>query len=252
MEETVVASKQIGSLELLGASSADMPGVECPASPPRTRSSSTSAATERQPIIIQATPFCNIDCRYCYLPDRSNRVQMKIDVFEDIVSNLFSSSLVRNEVTICWHCGEPMTVPLDRYADFWSVIEKSNTHGRRIEQNFQTNGTLINDKWCEFFKKTQSTIGLSVDGPEILHNRNRVDRRGRGTFHLVKRGIDLLRKWQIPFGVICVLDHAHLGQADAIYDFLLEIGATGVNFNMQEIEGTNRFSSWSNHETTIQ
>lgn len=207
--------------------------------------------SDDQLIIIQATPFCNINCRYCYLPDRTNISQIDTKRFAQIIQRLFASALVKNRITICWHSGEPLVVPISRYEEFHSIVLNCNHDNRDIRQNFQTNGTLIDDKWCEYFKRTDSSIGISIDGPEFLNDMHRVDRSGRGTFRKIMRGINLLRKWAIPINIISVLDYAHLSHADAYYDFLQDIGASSAIFSMQEVEGANQYTTWNHDDATI-
>jgi uncharacterized protein len=101
----------------------------------------------------------------------------------------------------------------------------------------QTNGTLINEKWCRFFTEERVNLGVSIDGPKHLHDRNRLTRSGRGTFDKSIAGIRLLRRQQVPFHVISVLSMESMLAAQELFDFYVEEGIEQVCFNVEESEG---------------
>ena len=102
---------------------------------------------------------------------------------------------------------------------------------------FQTNGTLIDDAWCEFFAAEQVKVGVSIDGPQPLHDINRVTRSGRGTFDRTIAGIRRLRRHRVPFHVISVLSAESLAAPREMFDFYVAEGIDRVCFNVEESEG---------------
>jgi uncharacterized protein len=196
-----------------------------------------------QLVVIQPTPFCNINCRYCYLPNRSLAGRMSWQTLSRVFEALFSSSLLADKVTIVWHAGEPMVVPVDFYERAFQLIEQFNTQGVRVVTAFQTNGTLITQEWCDFIKRRQVKISVSLDGPQQMHDRQRVDRSGRGTFERTMRGIELLLNNGIKPSIIMVLTEQALDFADEIWQFFAEHHLSRLAFNIEEINGANTRSS---------
>src|SRR5262249_49588224 len=133
--------------------------------------------------IIQASPFCNIDCKYCYLPNRSNIHRMTPETLEKSVRFLMRKpGLLDQGSALVFHCGEPFAIPLDFYASAFDLLENLNPGSSPVEVRFSTNATLINQEWCnEIKKRGYIKIRVSIDGPRWLHDSNRIDRLGRGT-----------------------------------------------------------------------
>src|SRR4051812_31053470 len=144
--------------------------------------------------IIQPTPFCNINCRYCYLPGRTLNKRISPRTLERISQRLFESPFVRDELTIVWHAGEPLVLPVDFYREAHDILQRWNVSGVRITFHFQTNATLIDAEWCRFFLRPNVRVGVSLDGPRELHDLHRVDRRGKGTFDRTFRGLRMLHE----------------------------------------------------------
>jgi uncharacterized protein len=196
-----------------------------------------------QLVIIQPTPFCNINCRYCYLPNRSLPGRMSLRTLSRVFEALFSSSLLVDEITIVWHAGEPMVVPRDFYECAFQLIEQFNTQGVHVVTAFQTNGTLITQEWCDFIKQRQVKVSVSLDGPQHMHDRERVDRTGKGTFERTIRGIDLLLANGITPSIIMVLTEYALDYPDDIWQFFTDHHLTRLALNIEEINGANIWSS---------
>ena len=196
-------------------------------------------------LVIQPTPFCNLDCSYCYLPDRSNKRKMTVETLEKALNWVFSSGLVRQPFTLLWHAGEPMVLPATFYEQATLALERCNVSGFEVTQSFQTNATLVNEAWCEFIRRRSVQVGVSVDGPDFLNDRHRVTRKGGGTLENVLRGMRMLRDHRIPFDVITVLTSTSLDYPDELFDFYIEHGITSVAFNVEEIEGPHVTSSLS-------
>lgn len=196
-------------------------------------------------LIVQPTPFCNIDCSYCYLAHRSNRKKISFETVEAIARFLAEVPFAKEPLTVCWHAGEPLVMPIGFYDRAFQVFASGP---RRVRQNIQTNGTLINDEWCLLFKKWSVQIGLSIDGPKAIHDAHRVDRSRRGTFERVMHGIFKLHEHAIPFSVIAVLTRDSLNSAEELWSFFKSVGISHVGFNIDEAEGIHDRSSLNNEE----
>jgi uncharacterized protein len=190
-----------------------------------------------QEFILQPTSFCNINCDYCYLPHRQVQRRMSSTTLSLVFQAIFSSSLLADRVRIVWHAGEPMTLPLRFYEEAFQLVEQYNTRNLPVTFVFQTNGTHITQRWCDFIKAHQIDISISVDGPQSLHDAHRVDRAGRGTFARITQTIDLLQANGISPSILMVLTQQTLAYPDAIWQFLLERGIRSVSFLLEEALG---------------
>jgi uncharacterized protein len=188
-------------------------------------------------LVVQPTPFCNIDCKYCYLPHRNSKAVVARDTLSNLFSQVFASGWVRDRLSVVWHAGEPMVLPIGFYRDAFRMIDRLKPADLPVTHSFQTNGTLINEAWCEFFAEEQVNLGVSIDGPKRLHDRNRLTRSGQGTFDKTIVGIRLLRRYDVPFHVISVLSTASLAAPREMFDFYVEEGIERVCFNVEESEG---------------
>lgn len=193
--------------------------------------------------VVQPSPFCNIDCDYCYLPDRSNKVRMDEATLRRAFERLFQSGIAREQVSVIWHAGEPLAVPIAWYERAWEIIESLRPKDLRVDESFQTNATLIDDRWCEYFRRRGSGVGVSVDGPAMLNDAHRRTRSGRGTFDRVVKGIETLRRHGIDFHAISVLTWDALEFPDELYEFYLSMGIRRVGFNVEEKEGEHTSST---------
>ncbi len=194
-------------------------------------------------LVLQPTPFCNLDCSYCYLPNRDSKRRMSDATLNRVFQFVFSSGIVEQGFTVVWHAGEPTVVPISYYERAIEIAAAHNPGGLQVRHSFQTNGVLIDDAWCDFFKEHHVNVGVSVDGPAFIHDRNRKTRKGAGTHHRVMAGIRKLQSNSVPFHVISVLTGESLDYADELYDFYVENEIREVAFNIEEIEGPHAAST---------
>ncbi len=194
-------------------------------------------------LVIQPSPFCNINCDYCYLPDRTNTTRMDFDVLRKTMDRVFDSGMVGPPVTLLWHAGEPLAVPIKWYAEAFEIINSYPNADKLIVHSFQTNGTLVNDQWCDFINEHGIEVGISIDGPEHVHDHHRKTRKGEGTFEKTMRGLEILQRNKVPHGVVSVVSDISVDNPDEIYDFYRENNITGVGLNIEEVEGANESSS---------
>jgi uncharacterized protein len=188
-------------------------------------------------LVIQPTPFCNIDCRYCYLPNRNSKAVVTLETLSNLFSQVFASGWTHDGLSVIWHAGEPMVLPIGFYRSAFRMIDALRPAGVGITHSFQTNGTLIDEPWCRFFAEEHINLGVSIDGPKRLHDRNRLTRSGRGTFDKTIAGIRLLRRHDVPFHVISVLSMDSMLAPHEMFNFYVDEGIQHVCFNVEESEG---------------
>ena len=136
---------------------------------------------------------CNLDCAYCFFLDKEvfypgSKFRMRDDVLEQYIRQLIESHRT-DQVNIAWQGGEPTLMGLDFYQRAMDLADKYRRPGMTFLHTMQTNGTLLDDEWCAFFKQHNFLIGISIDGPRELHDIYRVDKGGGPTFDKVMRGL---------------------------------------------------------------
>lgn len=194
-------------------------------------------------LIIQGSQFCNIDCKYCYLPNRRLKNRIEIETVIKCIDRIIEEKLYRKKFSIVWHAGEPLAVPIDFYRSISDYRKKVEHPDLKINQFIQTNGMLITQEWCDFFKDHNINIGLSIDGPKDLHDWNRVTRDSKGTFDKVMAGVNLLKINNIEFSVISVISSFALNYPNEIYDFFVELNVRSLGLNIDEQVGINKKTS---------
>jgi uncharacterized protein len=177
---------------------------------------------------------CNLDCQYCFFLSKEmlylgSRFRMTDDLLELYVVQLLEAHTGEDEVAVAWQGGEPTLMGLDFYARSVELVEKHRRPGQRVLHTMQTNGTLLNDAWCAFFKQHNFLIGLSVDGPKEIHDTYRVNKGGVGSFDQVLRGWEALRRHQVDTNILCTVHAANADHPLEIYRFFRdELGAEFV------------------------
>jgi uncharacterized protein len=202
-----------------------------------------AAAARLRLLVLQPTPFCNIDCSYCYLSNRGSAARMSLATLDLACRRVFESPFLDRELQVAWHGGEPLTVPLAWYEEATALIAARRPASLRLTHAFQTNGLLLNADWARFFARTGARVGLSIDGPADLHDANRRTRLGRGTHAGAMRAARLLQDQGVAFHVITVLTDRALDDPERLFDFYVRHGISEVGFNIEEIEGANTASS---------
>ena len=177
-------------------------------------------------VVIQSTSLCNLDCSYCYLPDRQKKRVFDLDLIPLLVERILESPYAGPEFSLVWHAGEPLTLPTSWYDKATTLINQSlerlGAQDLDIDQHVQTNATLINDDWCDCFRRNRIVVGISVDGPEDIHDAHRRFRNGRGSHALAMRGIEALQSNRVPFHCISVITADAMEQPERMYRFFLE------------------------------
>ena len=188
-------------------------------------------------VVMQPTTLCNADCEYCYLPLRHKNMLMDVNVAKAIAEAIEEQDAPYT-VPLVWHGGEPLVTGLKRFRELIMCFEPLRKKGL-VKHHIQTNGTLITDAWCKFFTEFNFQIGVSNDGPSWA-NAQRVDWLGKPIYDMVIRGIECLKRHNIPFAVISVIKEDTIEQVDELYEFFSTIGCVQWNLNIEEVEGTNK------------
>jgi uncharacterized protein len=188
-------------------------------------------------VVVQPTPFCNINCSYCYLPARNDRTTITRETLRALFERVLASGWSENQLTVIWHAGEPLVLPVAFYQDAFALIDSLRPSDIAIRHSFQTNGMLLSTDWCELFKQWQVGVGVSIDGPKHLNDAHRLGRSGRSTFDSAVAGIRLLRRERVPFHVISVLTERSLESPDEMLEFYRTEGIADICFNVEESEG---------------
>jgi len=191
-----------------------------------------------KPFHIMAKPYgpiCNLDCTYCYYLEKEKlyassgrEFRMRDDVLEKYVSQYIHTYPLET-VQFAWQGGEPTLLGIP-FFERVVTFQKKHAHDKKIENALQTNGTLLDDQWGEFLARNRFLIGLSIDGPEELHDAYRVDKGGQPTFVRVMRGLDILKKYGIEFNTLTVINRKNSYRAQEVYRFLKHIGSKYLQF----------------------
>src|SRR5262249_26719210 len=197
-------------------------------------------------IILQPTPYCNISCSYCYLGSRDDRRLMPRKVIDAIRDKIFSRLAPDAAPTIVWHAGEPTTAPISWYDYAYRSFSAARPPGAKF--TMQSNGVAIDDRWIDLFRRTNTHVGLSIDGPQRFHDAHRRTRNDKPTWDMAVRALGRLQDAGFEPNVISVLHPECLDHADEYYSFYRDHGATHINLNIDEIQGANKTSSFGERD----
>lgn len=199
-----------------------------------------------QLVILQPINLCNLNCSYCYVPGRRDPTQMNEKILEASVKHIFNSpeTVYSENVSVVWHAGEPLAVGMDYYEKAIDLIKRYN-NSKKIGLSLQTNGTLINQAWCDFFKKHNFDIGISIDGPQFIHDKHRKDWKNKGSFERAMRGARIMKENNMDLHAISVLTSDGLDYPEEVYNFFKENKFSSFGFNIDEHENQNTASSFS-------
>ena len=196
--------------------------------PPEAR---LTAAPFAHPMYIMVKPVgsaCNLRCDYCYYLEKQHlyanegRQMLSDELLERFIREYIESQTTP-EVLFTWHGGEPLVRPLAFYEKVVR-LQQRYARGRRIANSLQTNGTLINDDWAQFFHDQGWLIGVSLDGPEAYHDAFRRTRGGGPSFRNVIRGIDILNRHAVEWNALAVANRLNGDHPLSFYRFFKNIG----------------------------
>jgi len=190
-----------------------------------------------KPLYVLAKPVgasCNLRCKYCYYLEKSHLYRnaparvMSDELLERFVQEYIQAQTM-SQVLFTWHGGEPLMRPLSFYRKAVALQEKY-AFGRQIDNTIQTNGTLLTDEWCEFFKEHNWLVGISIDGPQEFHDEYRRTASNKPSWQKVMRGIRLLRKHGVEWNAMAVVNDFNAGYPLEFYHFFKEMGAKYIQF----------------------
>jgi len=192
----------------------------------------------KNPLYVMVKPIgsiCNLHCDYCYYLDKKELSPLNgSNKMSDATLELFIEQYINaqpiGQVLFTWHGGEPLLLGIEYYR---KAIRLQKIYGRhkQIDNVLQTNGVLLTDEWCRFFKENNFLIGISIDGPAYCHNRYRKTIKNEGSFLQALEGIKLLQKYQVEFNVLSVVNNYNVQYPLEIYHFFKEIGAKYIQFS---------------------
>lgn len=177
---------------------------------------------------------CNLRCSYCYYLEKESLYKEGFRIITDATLEEYIRQHIEattgDVVQFSWHGGEPLLAGPDFFRKVVSIQVKYLPEGMKVQNGIQTNGTLINEEWCNFFKTNGFVIGISIDGPEDLHNYLRKDSKGSTTFDIVLKAYSLLLKHNIQNEILCVVNPMNVLYPLQTYGFFRSIGASYITF----------------------
>ncbi len=197
----------------------------------------TTAAPFAKPLYVMLKPVgavCNLRCEYCYYLSKKElypefkRYMMPEDLLEKFTKQYLESQTMP-QVLFTWHGGEPLLQNIGFYKKALQ-LQRYYGRGRQIDNCLQTNGTLLTDEWCRFFKDHNFLIGISIDGTQHCHDIYRKTSEGKPSFTQVMRGIDLLKKHGVEFNVMGVVNDYNVDYPLEFYNFFKEIDTRFIQF----------------------
>lgn len=182
-------------------------------------------------------PICNLDCEYCfYLKKESLYPEAKTFRMKDEVLETFVREYIEGhpkgtrEINFAWQGGEPTLMGVGFFRRAVAYQQKYARPGVHIWNSIQTNGTKLDDEWGTFLKEHDVLVGLSIDGPQNIHDRFRPDKAGGGSFQQVMQGLEILRKYKVRFNTLTCVQSQNSNHPVEIYQFLKRIGSTYMQF----------------------
>lgn len=184
-------------------------------------------------LIKPAGPDCNLDCTYCFYLKKSDLFtetpvhRMSPEVQEELIRQVMQQG--GQSVSFAWQGGEPTLMGLPFY-ERAIELEKKYGRGQTVGNGLQTNGILLTRDWARFLRKYDWLVGLSIDGPEHIHNRYRLDKGGKGTHQRVVDNARMLLDNDLATNVLCCLTDYSVQFPDELYNYFKELGLTWMQF----------------------
>lgn len=179
---------------------------------------------------------CNLGCKYCYYLEKASLLsdspsnQMMDDELLELFIRQYIEAQTMPEVSFTWHGGEPLLRPIAFYEKALS-LQHRYAQGRAVSNSIQTNGTLLTDEWCRFLKQNDFLVGISVDGTAAVHDAYRKYKDGvRGSHAEVLRGIEFLRKHEVEYNIMAVVNDRNVNDPVGFYRYLKSLGTAFIQF----------------------
>lgn len=182
----------------------------------------------RRPIHVMAKPTgatCNLNCSYCYYLHKDAAPPAVWRMSDEVLENFIRQFLATHpgpEVTFAWQGGEPTLLGLPTFRRILALQARYRGAGQTVANTLQTNGILLDEEWAEFLRQNNFLIGVSIDGPEELHDHHRLDKGDEPTFRRVMASIGLLRRRGVEYNLLCTINDANGDHGARVYRFLRE------------------------------
>jgi uncharacterized protein len=186
--------------------------------------SATTTASSFHVLTKPTGAICNLDCKYCFFLSKeelypNSKFRMTDEVLERYIRQQCESQATLPEVTISWQGGEPTLMGLDFFRRSVDLAAKYRKPAQTVQYTIQTNGTLLDEEWCAFFREHRVLVGLSIDGPREQHDAYRVDKGGHPTFDKVMQAARLMQLHQVDFNVLCTVHAKNADHPLEVYRF---------------------------------
>lgn len=186
-------------------------------------------------LVKPVSAVCNLDCAYCFYLDREAdpyrslpERRMSLETLERLVDTFLFYSFPNS--VLAFQGGEPTLAGLKFFEKLIEFEKQYGRDGQSVSNSIQTNGILIDDDWCGLFREYRWLVGVSLDGPQEMHDAYRRNKAGQGTWRQVMRGIEILGKNQVEFNVLCVLSQANVGRPKELYRFFRGLGVDYIQY----------------------
>lgn len=189
------------------------------------------------PLYVMTKPIgsaCNMACKYCYYLEKANLYKgcgsqmMSDELLEKFVKEYIESQTM-DDILFVWHGGEALLRPISFYKKAIKLQQKY-AKGRRIDNSIQTNGLLLDEKWCRFFAENHWLVGISIDGPREFHDAYRLTNTGQTTYYKVMQGIRLLNTHKVEWNALAVVNNLNVRHPKEFYRFFRDIKCHYLQF----------------------
>lgn len=186
-------------------------------------------------LVKPVSALCNLNCAYCFYLDRDAdpyRPRPARTMSDEMLERLVDTFLFYSypNAVFAFQGGEPTLAGLPFFEKLVALQQRRGRNGHNIGNSLQTNGILIDDDWCRFFREYNWLVGISIDGPEEVHNRYRVNKAGRGSWEQAARAIELMKRHGVDFNVLCVVSQANAGQPRELYRYFRTLGVEHIQY----------------------
>ena len=179
--------------------------------------------------------ICNLDCHYCYylkkkhLYPNTESFRMSDEILEEYIVQHIDAS-PEKVIRFSWHGGEPTVLGLDYFRKIVALQRKHQPSNRRIANGMQTNGILLDEDWCRFLAAEGFAVGLSLDGPQEMHDQYRLTKDKKPTHEQTVRGYELLQQHRVYTDILCVVNEHNVQHPTEVYRFFKQINAQYISF----------------------
>ncbi len=198
--------------------------------------------------------LCNMRCKYCYYLDKAALYDNREPQMDERLLELYIRRSIEGNaspvLSFAWHGGEPLLAGMDFYRRAVE-LQRKYAEGREIDNSIQTNGLLMNREWCDFFRDNHFLVGISIDGPERIHDAHRVDAGGKPTFARVMRAVELMYRTGVDYNTLSTINIHSEGHGREVYDFLRGISQFMQFLPVAELLADERIQSPENEKAQV-